>query len=211
VPSSSVDLPAAPVELTDRSAQWPGSRLARGVLRLLGWKLQWNGLPGRQGVIVVYPHTSNWDFVFAMLAKWGAGFPVTFWGKDTLFRVPLFGRWLRYLGGIPVDRASSRGVVAQMADRLRQARGDGSTMWLALSPEGTRSRVDGWRSGFYQVAMQARVPVCLAYLDYARREVGFDSCWMLSGDRERDIACIAARLGHRRGRRPELGSEIRFK
>ena len=173
--------------------------------------MRFDGLPARQGVIVVYPHTSNWDFVWAMLAKWAAGLPVTFWGKATLFRIPLFGRWLRWLGGIPVLREAPNGVVGQMAQRLREARERDEFMWLALSPEGTRQRTPGWRSGFHQVAVQARVPVVLAYLDYAAREVGFDSAWQLGGDANADLARFAQRLRGRIGKRPDLAAPVRLR
>ncbi len=185
-----------------------GSRVAGAVLRLGGWKLQFDGLPAAQGVIAVYPHTSNWDFVVLLLAKWAVGIPVTFWGKDTLFRMPLFGRWLRWLGGLPVVRHTPQGRVAQMALALREAREQGRFMWLGLSPEGTRARTEGWRSGFYRVAMQAEVPLALVRLDYARREVGFDSFWRLSGDRGADFAVFARRLAGCRGRRPALAAPV---
>ena len=111
--------PAGPAELAARPVRFDkGSALARGVLRLFGWRVVADGLPARQGVVVVYPHTSNWDFVWAMLAKWALGVEITFWGKATLFRIPLMGRWLRWLGGIPVVRDAPNGVVGQMAQRL---------------------------------------------------------------------------------------------
>ena len=91
-----------------------GSALARRILSLIGWQLHFEGLPALQGVIVVYPHTSNWDFPVGILAKWAMGIEARFWGKHTLFRIPLFGAWLRWLGGVPVDRAAARGVVEQI-------------------------------------------------------------------------------------------------
>ena len=84
--------------------QFAGSAFARWVLTRLGWQVKFEGLPALQGMVVVYPHTSNWDFIVLMLAKWAIGVPVYFWGKDSLFRIPLFGRWLRWLGGVPVVR-----------------------------------------------------------------------------------------------------------
>lgn len=201
----------APVELPPHGGPvLRGSRLARAVLRLFGWRVRFEGLPSAQGVAVAYPHTSNWDFVVGLLAKWAIGFPITFWGKDTLFRVPVFGAWLRWLGGIPVDRGAPQGIVGQMAGRLREARERDEFLWLALAPEGTRSLTAGWRSGFYQVAVQADVPLALAFFDYGRKEIGVDSFWRLSGDRAQDIAVIAARLADRRGCRPQLASPIRF-
>ena len=199
-----------PIELVERPVRLAGSRVARAALRAAGWRVRADGLPARQGVIVVYPHTSNWDFVWAMLAKWAIGLPLTFWGKATLFRVPLFGRWLRWLGGIPVVRDAPNGVVGQMAQRLREARERDEFMWLGLSPEGTRERTPGWRSGFHQVALQAGVPVVLAYLDYPRREVGLDSAWQLSGDPQADMAHFAQRLHGRVGKHPALAAPVRL-
>ena len=199
-----------PTELAARPVRLSGSAVARLVLRAAGWRLRVDGLPARQGVIVVYPHTSNWDFVWAVLAKWAVGLPVTFWGKAALFRIPLFGRWLRWLGGIPVLRDAPSGVVGQMAQRLREARERDDFMWLALSPEGTRRLTPGWRSGFHQVALQAGVPVVLAYLDYARREVGFDSAWRLGGHAPADLARFAQRLRGRTGRRPAHAAPVRL-
>lgn len=170
-----------------------------------------DGLPGRQGVLIVYPHTSNWDFVVGILAKWSIGIPVVFWGKASLFRIPLFGRWLRWLGGMPVDRSTPQGAVATMVERLRQARARDEFMWLALAPEGTRRRSDSLRSGFYGVAVQAGVPLGLAYLDFARREVGLAHFLRLCGEPSADMAAIAARLGHHRGRRSEWAAPIRLK
>lgn len=95
-------LPAVAVEIAERPVRLRGSRLARWALGLLGWRVQFDGLPAAQGVAVVYPHTSNWGFPVGLLAKWAIGLPVTFWAKDTLFAVPLFGRWLRSLAGVPV-------------------------------------------------------------------------------------------------------------
>jgi 1-acyl-sn-glycerol-3-phosphate acyltransferase len=200
-----------PTELSARPVKLVGSAFARAVMRFAGWRLFADGLPARQGVIVVYPHTSNWDFIWAMLAKWAIGMHVTFWGKATLFDVPLFGRWLRWVGGIPVLRDAPNGVVGQMAQRVREARQNDEFMWLALSPEGTRELTLGWRSGFRQVALQAGVPVVLAYIDYARREVGLDSAWRLSADAEADMARFEERLGGRVGKRPALAAPVRLR
>jgi 1-acyl-sn-glycerol-3-phosphate acyltransferase len=196
--------------LTERPIQLRGSALARGVLGLAGWRVAFDGLPAKQGVLIAYPHTSNWDFVVGVLAKWAIGIPLAFWGKDTLFRVPLFGRWLHWIGGVPVDRHSPRGAVADMVTRFAEARRDDRFLWLALSPEGTRSYRDSWRSGFYQVALQAGVPLALAFFDYGERRVGVDSFMWLTGDTERDMAAIESRLGGRLGRKPQLAAPVRL-
>lgn len=167
-----------------------GNRFARRVLQWLGWRVCFDGLPARQGVIIVYPHTSNWDFVLLVLAKWAVGLPASFWGKDTLFRIPLFGRWLRWIGGIPVLRNAPQGVVGQAIGALQQARRQDKILWLGLSPEGTRKPTAGWRSGFYQTALGAQVPLGLVRLDYAQREVRALDFVTLTGDSAQDMARI---------------------
>jgi 1-acyl-sn-glycerol-3-phosphate acyltransferase len=190
--------------------QLPGSLLARAALRLAGWQLQFDGLPAPQGVLVFYPHTSNWDFPVAMLAKWGIGLPVRFLAKDTLFRWPLFGRWLRHLGGVPVRRHQAEGVVAQMVHALREAREQGRLFWLALAPEGTRSPGEGWRSGFHQAAVQAGVPLALAFVDYPSRRIGVKACLQLCGRIDADMQAIAQHLAGCRGKRPGQAAPIRM-
>ena len=198
-----------PQELLGRDITLRGSALARALLRLAGWRLLFNGLPAAQGVAIVYPHTSNWDFVVGMLAKWGVGIPITFWGKHSLFRIPIFGAWLRWLGGQPVVRNVPQGKVVQMVASMGEAVAVGRFMWLALAPEGTRSRSEGWRSGFYRVAVQAGVPVALVVMDYQRRVVGFDSFWRLSGDVQADFELFARRLAGCQGRLPHLAGLVR--
>ena len=190
--------------------QLKGSALARAALRLAGWRVLFNGLPARQGVLIVYPHTSNWDFVVGILAKWAVGIQVTFWGKDSLFRLPLFGPWLRWLGGVPVDRSAPSGIVGQMAQALTDARQQHRFLWLALAPEGTRKHVAAWRSGFYHVALTAGVPLALVYFDYPEREIGVQDFLMLSGDAAHDMAQIAAVLGPHVGRNPKQAAPIRL-
>lgn len=202
-------LPARAEPLFDRSVQLRGSRLARLVLRLIGWKLLYDGLPARQGVIAVYPHTSNWDFPIGLLAKWAVGLPATWWAKESLFAVPGFSHWLRWLGGVPVVRDAPQGAVTHMIELMGAAREQDRFLWLALAPEGTRSRAKGWRSGFYRIAENAEVPVALVVLDYGRRRVGFDSFWRVSGRIEADFGVFAERLAPCRGRRPGLAAPVR--
>lgn len=201
---------AAPVEISERPVQLKGSALARAILRALGWQLMGDGLPARQGVIVVYPHTSNWDFPVGLLAKWALGLRVTFWGKDSLFKPPLFGRWMRWMGGVPVNRQRPGSLVPDMVTRMRAAREQGEFLWLVLAPEGTRAAGPGWRSGFYRVAVEAGVPLALAQLDFGRRRVGFHSCLRLSGNLEADMAEIARRYSGVCARRPAQAAPIRM-
>ncbi len=190
--------------------QFTGSSLARWVLARLGWQVKFEGLPALQGMVVVYPHTSNWDFVVLILAKWAVGIPVHFWGKDSLFRIPLFGAWLRWLGGVPVDRSASKGMVAQVVNQFAKHRAQGSYFWLGVSPEGTRKKLSGWRSGFYQAVVQANVPLGLARLDYARCEVVVLDFVTLSGDPVADMARIAVIYEGVKGFIPQNAASIRL-
>ena len=172
--------------------QFKGSALARGLLRLMGWRVVFDGLPALQGVAVVYPHTSNWDFIAGMLAKWTIGIPARFWAKDSLFKVPVFGAWLRWVGGLPIDRRAANGAVGQMVDTFAEHARQGRLLWLGLAPEGTRKWTPGWRSGFYQVALAAGVPIGIVRLDWGRRELRFVDFITLSGDEAADFARLAA-------------------
>jgi 1-acyl-sn-glycerol-3-phosphate acyltransferase len=189
--------------------QFQGSALAAWVLRLLGWRLHYHGFAARQGVAIVYPHTSNWDFPVAVLAKWAIGVQVRFWGKDSLFRIPLFGAWLRWLGGVPLDRSTSRGAVGEMVAQFEQARQHNALFWLALSPEGTRKYTPGWRSGYYQVALRAKVPIMVVKLDVANKCIDFSHFVRLTGRVDADHERLAAHCEGASGFKPQGASPVR--
>jgi len=184
--------------------------VARMVLWLGGWTVE--GMPptAPRCVLIAFPHTSNWDFVVLLLVKWAIGIPVRFWGKDSLFRFPVFGHWMRYLGGVPVERTSAKGMVSDTAARMQTARARGEYFWLALAPEGTRKYIPGWRSGFYRTAVQAGVPLALVKVNYTGREVTVRSFLRLSGDEAADFARIATALEGAVGCRPENAAPIRL-
>jgi 1-acyl-sn-glycerol-3-phosphate acyltransferase len=190
--------------------QFAGNPVARMFLKCIGWRFDFEGLPARQGMLVIYPHTSNWDFVILVLVKWSTGIPVSFWGKDKLFGLPLFGRWLRWLGGVPVDRTSSRGVVGHAVDQFAIATQQDRYFWLVLAPEGTRKKIAGWRSGFYQTALRAKLPLGLVRLDYGRREVTVREFMYLSGDEADDFRHIAKVYDGVIGCIPENATPIRL-
>jgi len=180
--------------------------LAGALLRVFGWRGVYVAPPAPKGIIVVYPHTSNWDFIIGMLFKFDAGLAAHWMGKDTLFRWPL-GKLLRRIGGIPINRRARSGFVdTLLAEFARQ-----DWMWLAVAPEGTRSHTDHWKSGFYRIAVAAGLPVGLGYIDYATRTVGIDTYLDLSGEPEQDLARIRAFYADKRGRRPGYESDIRLR
>jgi 1-acyl-sn-glycerol-3-phosphate acyltransferase len=125
-----------------------------------------------------------------MLCKWTMGLPLFFWCKDSLLKIPVFGPWLRWIGGVPIDRSSSRGVVGAMVEVFAEHQRADKFLWIGLSPEGTRKRTEGWRSGFYQLAMGANLPLAVVHLDYAKKQLKFEGFLKLSGDVELDYARI---------------------
>jgi len=176
---------------THMPVQFRPKRWAALLVKLMGWTIEFDGLPAKQGVLIGYPHTSNWDFVTMMPVKWAVGLPVQFFAKDSLFRLPLFGTWIRWLGAVPIDRSSPKGVVGGMVETLKRHKQEDSFLWVALSPEGTRKLTPGWRSGFYQLALGADVPLCMLHIDYGKKVAKFTDFMRLTGDVSADYAHIA--------------------
>ena len=182
-----------------------GAKVAAVLMRLAGWRLVYVPPPAPKSVIIVYPHTSNWDFPIGLAARSVAGIRCHFAAKDTLFRGP-FGRWLARVGGISVNRREPTGFVGQLA-REFERRGE---FHVVFTPEGTRSRTEHWKSGFYRLALAAKVPLGLAFIDYGRREVGIGAWLDLTGDEQADLERIRAFYAGKRGRWPALAGPIRF-
>jgi len=182
------------------------------ILRLFGWTLRFEGLPDGCGIALCYPHTSNWDFVIGMLALWGAGIHGGFLGKDTLFRVPVLGWFMRRWAGLPVDRSAASGMTDSIIARFRDEQARGRRVWFVIAPEGTRKLCPHLKSGFYHIAMKAGVAVGLAFVDYRKREVGMTCYLWMTGNVEADLARIAEFYeGKDMARFPDQVSPIRFK
>lgn len=182
-------------------------RLALRLLVLIGWQVHFAPLPGPRGVIIVYPHTSNWDFPIGVLAKWAVGVPIRWLGKEALFSGlcgTVLGPLFRRLGGEPVERHASTGAIERIAEHMQEA----DWYWLALAPEGTRNYRPNWRSGFYHIAMAAKVPLAIAYIDYATRVVGVVDHLDLSGDLDSDMERIRMAYAGRQGLRPTMAAPI---
>lgn len=178
-------------------------RLARLVLRLFGWKVLDLAERPMKGVVIAYPHTSNWDFPWAILGLVAMGFTPRWAGKDTMFagwRGPI----MRKLGGIPVNRRERTGFVGRMAEEFPRH----DEFLVCIAPEGTRSLTTGWKSGFYRIAMAAQVPVVAATIDYPKRELGFLATLSLTGDEATDMAAIAKIYVGREGHTPAKTSPI---
>lgn len=181
-------------------------RAALGLLALAGWRTVMVWPPEPRGVIIVYPHTSNWDFLLGMLFKVGYGLPANWIGKVEMFPWPFTGL-LKWLGGIPLDRKRAKGFLDALVDEFRSR----DWMWVAIAPEGTRSHTDHLKSGFYQIALAADVPLALGYIDYGTRTVGIDTYLRMTGDRDADMARIREFYAGKRGRWPEFAGDLRLR
>lgn len=179
-------------------------RMALRVLHLCGWKMLYRPLPGPRGILVVYPHTSNWDFPIGLFGKWALDLPFRWLAKDSLFRLPLLGKWFLALGGQPVDRSAANGMIRAQAERMNAA----PWYWLAITPEGTRGYRPHWKSGFYHLAVEAKVPLCLVYMDYPNKVLSVTDHVWLTGDQERDMAAIRAVYDGIQGKHPQNAAPI---
>lgn len=187
-------LPALVPRRGNRATRW----LGRTMLRLLRWRFvgEFPNLP--RMVLIVAPHSSNWDFLVGVAVMFALGFEAHWIGKKELFWWPL-GALMRWLGGIPVDRSSPQGLVAQLRDTL----GRRDRFIIGVTPEGTRKRVTDWKTGFYHIAREMELPIAPAYFDNVAREAGFFPVVVPGGDSDREITAIRSRYAGLR-RRDEL-------
>lgn len=180
-------------------------RLAFLVLRWIGWQPVFTPPPGSRSVIIVYPHTSNWDFPLGILFRCCCGIPFNWAGKDSLFCGP--AKWLFLkLGGVPINRREPNGTTARLAEAFAQR----DSFHLCIAPEGTRSRVGHWKTGFYHLARSVNVPVGLGFIDYGRKRLGIERWIMLTGDRNADLSIIREYYAGIAGLYPEKAGQIRF-
>ena len=162
-------------------------KFSKWVLKTTGWKTVVTVEEPPKSVVCVAPHTSNWDFIMGELYYWSLGRNASFLMKKSWFFFPL-GNFLRNMGGVPVNRSKRTSVTEQMAEEF----GKRETFHLAVTPEGTRSLVKKWKMGFYHIAVNAGVPIELAYFDYAKKELGITSVFYPTGDEKADLEKIQA-------------------
>jgi 1-acyl-sn-glycerol-3-phosphate acyltransferase len=178
--------------------------MARLILQLFGWNPDPVGsfpIEPRKCVIIVAPHTSNWDFVWGVLYRIALEMEnVRFLGKKELF-TPLYGWFFRWLGGTPVDRHSSR----QMVDQVAEWFGRKEEFRLALSPEGTRKKVERLRTGFYHIARKAGVPIVMVALDFEQKQVVVSPPFYPSDNPDQDMEHVLRFFRPIKGKYPEKG------
>jgi 1-acyl-sn-glycerol-3-phosphate acyltransferase len=160
IPNISSNIP----RLGNSFSQWFGET----TLKLLGWRFAGEFSASKKMVIAVAPHTSNWDFVIGIAVVFALRLKISFFGKHSIF-IPPFRALLVRWGGIPIERSKSHGVVTHMIEEVKNA----DKMLLCVAPEGTRSRIFPWKTGFLHIAQQAEIPVFLIGLDYKHKVIQF--------------------------------------
>ena len=178
-------------------------RLARFILRLIGWRTHVLNPRLNRYVLIGAPHTSNWDFGIMLLLMGAEQLPICFMGKDSLFRWPL-GPVMRSLGGIPVNRRERTNLVDQIAAKFEEF----EELIIGIAPEGTRSKTAHWKTGFYYIALKAQVPIAMAYLDYGNKIIGVGPSFIPSGDINADFEIIREFYTGIVGKNPKRQGEI---
>lgn len=161
------------------------SRWARRVFAWLGWRFEGEVPDLAKAVIIIAPHTSNWDFFIACIAKFALDVKVNYLMKREAFFWP-FKNWLIGIGGIPVDRSQP----ATMVDEIGQCFHEKDKLWLVITPEGTRKKVSRYKTGFLRIACSAQVPVVVVGLDFKRKAIVFAKVVEATGQHEQDADAL---------------------
>jgi 1-acyl-sn-glycerol-3-phosphate acyltransferase len=178
-------------------------KIADACLRLAGWQVVGEYPDFPKSIVIGAHHTTNWDFVFAMLLKFSIGKEFHWIGKDSIFRWPL-GGLARALGGIPVRRDRKTNFVYQIVEAFQKA----EELLIVIAPEGTRKQAPYWKSGFYYMAVGAQVPIVMGFVDYSRKQVGFGPSLFPSGDIQADFAQMRAFYADKQGLYPQNHSPV---
>ena len=158
-------------------------------LKLTGWTVEGSLPPeARKCVLIAAPHTSNWDLPYTLMVSFVLRMDVYWMGKQSIFKPP-FKNIMQWLGGIPVNREQSTNLVAASAQAIVDADG---MVQLIVPPEGTRSKATYWKTGFYYIALGAKVPIMMAYMDYSQKRSGLGPLFYPSGDIDKDMVEIKA-------------------
>lgn len=175
-------------------------------MRLAGWHIKGGAPDVKRFVLVAAPHTSNWDLPAVLSMTWVLGLRIHWLGKKQLFRWP-YGWLMRLLGGVPVDRSAPQGTVAQVAKAF-----EGREEFVLLIPtEGTRSRAEYWKSGFYYIAKAAGVPIVLGRMDWGDKVGMLDEPLWPSDDLVADMDRVRAYYDGAQAKYPEKFGPVRVK
>ena len=180
--------------------------VGRAVLSSLGWQVEGSVPDAPRFVLLAAPHTTWWDLPIALGVGYVMDLDIVWVGKHTLFEGP-FGGFMRWLGGVPVDRRSSHNYVQQISDLIHSR----DRIMLMIAPEGTRKANSYWKSGFYWIAHTAQVPIVCAFLDYRRKRGGLGPVISTTGDLKADIAQIRAFYATVTAKHPERFQNVRLR
>ncbi len=170
---------------------------AKAILAIAGWKIV-GPVPGPKSVVLMAPHTSNLDFLLGWLGYTSLGVHSNFLIKKEVFK--WYSSWLlKAMGGIPVDRKHSTNIVLQVTEEFEKH----DQFVLTITAEGTRKLNRNWKRGFYYIALNAKVPVMLGFLDYKKKEGGFGYSFMPCGDYDTDYKQIEEFYKTKNARHPE--------
>ena len=179
--------------------QW----LARWFLRVSGWKVEGTVPPvaGNENLVLIAgPHTSNWDGVFGFAAILGLDAKITFFGKYTLFNKPVLGRFLKYMGGIPVDKSKpGKGLTDVAIENMKKFNGS----LIAMSPEGTRAKTEKMKSGFLRIAKAVEGQIFLGAFDFDKKRIVLDKFYSPSGNNEQDLQWVRDYFMQYKAKHPE--------
>ncbi len=169
-------------------------------LKITGWKVQ-GSLPadGAKCVLIAAPHTSNWDLPYTLMVSFVLRLNIYWMGKEQIFKPPFRGLMM-WLGGIPVRREKASNLVAASAEAIIAADGP---VQLIVPPEGTRSGTRFWKTGFYCIALGAKVPIVMAFMDYEKKVAGLGPVFLPTGDIDANMAAIKAFYAPFRGKHPD--------
>lgn len=175
------------VKVRKRRQRGKGLRytFARFVLKLIGWKVEYKLPDSPKFILIAAPHTSNWDLPIMLLISIVIGIQLHWVAKDTLFK-GWFGKYLRWLGGVPVNRKSRTNFTEQVVTIFNSS----DELIIVIAPEATRSRAEHWKTGFYHIAKGAKIPVALGFLDYKRKVGGIGPSFIPGGDIKTDFEMI---------------------
>ena len=171
--------------------------IALAIAKLRGWKVPDENPGLNKAVLIGAPHTSNWDFFLMLMGAIIMRLEVNWIGKHTLF-VPPLGPIMRWLGGTAIDRKNSKNFVDAVVEQFEKS----DKLMIVIAPEGTRSKVEKWKSGFYYMAHLSNVPIVMSYVDYQDKIVGIKGVFTPTGDAEKDIAYMQKLYGDVHGKRP---------
>jgi len=175
------------------------AKISKAILNLFGWKVVGERPKYKKFVFIAAPHTSNWDFPIGRLSNSVMGIELKVLMKKSWFFFPV-GYVLKWLGAMPIDRSKSGTVIDHIVGLFKEK----EEFVFAITPEGTRSYVKYWKTGFYTIAQKANVPIVLGYLDFGKKETGIGPVIFPSGDRDADFKKIVEYYRHVKARHPEL-------